>query len=82
MVILPQDSYYRDNKDIPIEERQKINFDHPDSVEFTLLMEHLSMLKSGKSIEMPIYSYLTCLRSKETISIAPAHVVVVRNNFV
>ncbi len=77
VVILPQDSYYRDNKDIPIEERQKINFDHPDSVEFTLLMEHLSMLKSGKSIEMPIYSYLTCLRSKETISIAPAHVVVV-----
>jgi uridine kinase len=77
VVILPQDSYYKDNKDISIEERQKINFDHPDSVEFPLLMEHLSMLREGKSIEMPIYSYLTCLRSKETISIAPADVVVV-----
>lgn len=77
VVILPQDSYYKDNRDISIEERQKINFDHPDSVEFPLLIEHLGMLKSGKSIEMPIYSYLTCLRSKETISVNPAKVVVV-----
>lgn len=77
VVIMPQDSYYKDNRDIPIEERQKINFDHPDSVEFPLLMEHLKMLKEGKSIEMPIYSYLTCLRSKETIPVAPAEVVVV-----
>lgn len=77
VVILPQDSYYKDNKDISIAERQKINFDHPESVEFTLLMEHLTMLKEGKSIEMPIYSYLTCLRSNETIPVNPADVVVV-----
>jgi uridine kinase len=77
VVILPQDSYYKDNQDISLAERQKINFDHPDSVEFTLLIEHLNMLKSGKSIEMPIYSYLTCLRLKETIPVAPADVVVV-----
>jgi uridine kinase len=77
VVILPQDSYYKDNKDISITERQKINFDHPESVEFTLLMEHLAMLKEGKSIEMPIYSYLTCLRSNETIPVNPADVVVV-----
>jgi uridine kinase len=77
VVILPQDSYYKDNKDISMAERQKINFDHPESVEFTLLMEHLTMLKEGKSIEMPIYSYLTCLRSKETIPVNPADVVVV-----
>jgi len=77
VVILPQDSYYKDNRDISIEERQKINFDHPESVEFPLLMEHLDMLKRGKSIDMPIYSYLTCLRSSETIPIAPAEVVVV-----
>jgi len=77
VVVLPQDSYYKDNQGIPLEERQKINFDHPDSVEFTLLIEHLKMLKQGKSIEMPIYSYLTCLRSKETIPVAPADVVVV-----
>jgi uridine kinase len=77
VVILPQDSYYRDNQEIPLAERQKMNFDHPDSIEFSLLIEHLKMLKQGKSIKMPIYSYLTCLRSKETIPIAPADVVVV-----
>jgi uridine kinase len=75
VVVIPQDSYYKDNSDIPLEERQKINFDHPDSVEFTLLIDHLKQLKKGKSIEMPIYSYLTCVRAKETITIKPAKVV-------
>ena len=77
VVILPQDSYYKDNSHISIEERQKINFDHPDSVEWPLLMAHLAELKAGRPIEMPIYSYLTCLRSKETIPVKPADVVVV-----
>lgn len=77
VVVLPQDSYYKDNSDITIEERQKINFDHPDSVEWPLLMAHLDELKAGRPIEMPVYSYLTCLRSKETIPIRPADVVVV-----
>ena len=77
VVVMPQDSYYRDNGHIPLEERQKINFDHPDSVEFGLLIDHLVKLRQGQSIEMPVYSYLTCLRSKETISIKPARVVLV-----
>ena len=77
VVILPQDSYYKDNSHITIEERQKINFDHPDAVEFTLLMSHLAEMRAGRPIEMPVYSYLTCLRSKETIPVQPAEVVVV-----
>ncbi len=77
VVILPQDSYYKDNSQISIEERQRINFDHPDSVEWPLLMAHLGELRAGRPIEMPIYSYLTCLRSKETIPVMPAEVVVV-----
>lgn len=77
VVILPQDSYYKDNSQISIEERQKINFDHPDSVEWSLLMAHLAELRAGRPVEMPIYSYLTCLRSRETIPIRPAKVVVV-----
>lgn len=77
VIVIPQDSYYRDNTGISIEERQKINFDHPDSVEFTLLIDHLTQLKNGKSIKMPLYSYLTCLRSEETITIRPSRVVVV-----
>lgn len=77
VVVIPQDAYYKDNGHIPLEERQKINFDHPDSLEFTLLIDHLEKLREGKTIEMPIYSYLTCLRSKETIPVKPARVVVV-----
>lgn len=77
VIVIPQDSYYRDNSDIPLKERQKINFDHPDSVEFPLLIEHLEKLKKGKSIEMPVYSYLTCVRAKETIPVKPARVVIV-----
>lgn len=77
VVVIPQDSYYRDNKGIPLEERQKMNFDHPDSIEFELLIDHLKRLRKGRSIEMPIYSYLTCLRSAETIPVKPALVVLV-----
>jgi len=77
VVVLPQDAYYRDNGHISLEERQKINFDHPDSVEFPLLIEHLGKLRKGLTIGMPVYSYLTCLRSKETIRIKPSRVVLV-----
>ena len=77
VIVIPQDAYYRDNGHIPLEERQKINFDHPDSLEFDLLIDHLRQLKKGKAIEMPVYSYLTCLRAKETITVRPAKVVIV-----
>ena len=77
VIVIPQDSYYRDNREISLEERQKINFDHPDSVEFSLLIDHLKQLKLGKDVEMPVYSYLTCLRSEETIKIMPSRVVLV-----
>ncbi|MFT3738630.1 MAG: uridine kinase [Breznakibacter sp.] len=77
VAILPQDSYYKDNGGIPLEERQKINFDHPDSIEFDLLVEHLKMLKRNESIRQPIYSYITCTRSKETIEVKPRDVIIV-----
>ncbi len=77
VVILPQDSYYRDSSDKPLEERLEINFDHPDSIEWPLLVKHLKELKEGKSIEQPIYSYLTCTRAEETIPIKPCRVVIV-----
>lgn len=77
VVVLPQDAYYRDTSFLPLEERLEINFDHPDSIEFELLIKHLRDLKEGKSIEMPIYSYLTCSRLNETITIHPCDVVMV-----
>ena len=77
VVILPQDSYYRDSSHLPLEDRLEINFDHPDSIEFELLVKHLKDLKKGKTIDQPIYSYLTCTRSAETISVKPCHVIIV-----
>ncbi len=77
VTVLPQDSYYKDSSHIPLEERQKINFDHPDSLEFELLVEHLTALKSKKPIELPTYSYVTCTRGEETIRVHPTQVVIV-----
>ncbi len=77
VAVLPQDSYYRDNVDLTLEERQEINFDHPRSIEFELLIEHVKNLKKGVSIKQPIYSYITCLRSEETIKVEPKGVIIV-----
>lgn len=75
--VISQDSYYKDNGHKTPEERAKINFDHPSAIEFNLLVKHLDMLREGKSIPMPIYSYLTCARATETIPIEPKEVVIV-----
>ncbi len=77
VVMIPQDAYYKDNSSLPLEERQEINFDHPHSLEFELLVDHLIKLKKGQSVEQPIYSYLTCTRAKETIPVSPCHVIIV-----
>jgi len=75
--IIPQDNYYKDQSLLPIEERQKLNFDHPKAIEFDLLITHLRMLKEGKSIELPHYSHITCTRDHITTTIEPQKVVVV-----
>lgn len=77
VAVIPQDSYYKDSSHIPPEERSKINFDEPASIEWTLLVEHLKMLKEGKAVPMPTYSYLTCTRQEETIRVEPRDVVIV-----
>lgn len=77
VVVIPQDSYYKDSSHIPVEERGKINFDEPASIEWTLLVKHLEELRQGKSIEMPTYSYLTCTRQRETILVKPCDVVII-----
>lgn len=78
VVIIPQDSYYKDSSHLPLQERQKVNFDHPDSIDFRLLNEHLKMLKDGQPIEQPVYSYLTCSRSRtETVTVRPAEVIII-----
>lgn len=74
---ISQDSYYKDSSHIPIEDRQKINFDEPAAFDWNLLLEHLKMLKAGKAIEMPTYSYLTCTRQPETVLMEPHKVVLI-----
>ena len=78
VVVIPQDSYYKDSSHLPIEERQKVNFDHPDSIDFELLNQQVQDLRDGKAIEQPVYSYLTCSRSKtETVTVKPAEVIII-----
>jgi len=77
VAVLSQDSYYKDNSHLPLEKRQEINFDHPDALEFDLLIEHIKELKKGNSIEEPIYSYLTCTRAKETLRVYPKDVLII-----
>jgi uridine kinase len=75
--VLAQDSYYRDFITNSEEERRQINFDHPDAIEFSLLIQHLQMLLHKKSVQSPTYSYITCRRQKKTKEIYPAKVIVV-----
>jgi len=77
VVVMPQDSYYKDSSHIPPEERSKINFDEPNAIEWSLLVEHLKQLRQGEVIQMPTYSYLTCTRQAETVEVSPADVVIV-----
>ena len=78
VVVIPQDSYYKDSSHLPMEERQKVNFEHPDSIDFDLLIKHLKELKKGHSVEQPVYSYITCSRSStETVTVHPAEVIIV-----
>lgn len=77
VAVMPQDSYYKDSSHVPPELRQKINFDEPAAIEWTLLVEHLKELKAGNAIEMPTYSYLTCTRQPETVKVTPTDVVIV-----
>ena len=75
--VIPLDSYYNDTTGLTDEERHSINFDHPRSIEWPLLVQHINDLKAGRSVEMPTYSYVTCRRGKETIPVSPAKVLIV-----
>jgi uridine kinase len=77
VAILPQDAYYKDNSQLDLAARQEINFDHPDSLEFSLLTDHLIRLRAGETIQRPVYTYITCTRSEETVPIEPRRVVLI-----
>ncbi|NFL67247.1 uridine kinase [Clostridium botulinum] len=77
VVILSHDYYYRSNDNISLEERKKLNYDHPNSFETDLLIEHLKMLKNGETINHPVYSFVEHTRTTETVMIKPARVIIV-----
>ncbi len=77
VVVIPQDSYYKDSSDVPEDLRQNINFDHPDAFDWPLLRQQLSDLKAGKAIEQPTYSYITSTRQEETIHVEPKEVIII-----
>lgn len=77
VAVIPQDSYYNDNTHLTMEERRKINYDHPDAFDWDLLCRHISDLKSGKAIEQPTYDYITSNRQVETVHVEPCKVIII-----
>ena len=75
--IISQDSYYKDTSHLSYNDRVKINFDHPKSIDFELLTTHLSKIKSNESIHQPIYSFVTHNRTEDTILTHPRKIVII-----
>ena len=75
--VISQDSYYQDTSHLSFEERCEINFDHPKSIDFELLVDDLKNLKKGKIIEQPVYSFVTHNRTQDTIKTHPKKVIIV-----
>lgn len=76
-VYLQQDSYYRNLEDMPLDQRQRVNFDHPDAFDSARMLRHLEALRAGNSIDRPIYDFVTHSRKKETIRVDPLPVIIV-----
>lgn len=76
-IILSHDFYYKDNRDIPFEERIKMNYDHPNAFDTERMVEDLKKLKANQAIDRPEYSFITYTRLNETVYIEPAPVIIV-----
>ena len=77
IAFLPHDAYYRDQDDLPYEERIKVNYDHPDSLETELLIKHIQDLEAGKPIELPVYDFTIHSRKHETVKVEPRSIIMV-----
>jgi len=77
VAFLDMDAYYRNFAHLPVEERRKVNWDHPDAFDWDLLVQQLEELRSGRSVEKPVYDFVTHTRSGRTVSIPPADVIVI-----
>ena len=77
IAFLPHDAYYRDQDHLPYEERLKVNYDHPDSLETELLVRHIQELKAGRAIDLPVYDFNIYSRKHETRRIEPRSIILV-----
>lgn len=77
VALIHHDAYYRHRIDLTFEERTRVNYDHPDSLETELLVEHLEALRSGLAVQQPVYDFAQHLRSDDVVRIEPARVVIV-----
>lgn len=77
IAFLPHDAYYTDLSHLPFEERLKVNFDHPDSLETDLMIEHIQQLKAWNPIHLPVYDFTTHSRTDKTILVEPQRVILV-----
>lgn len=77
VALIPQDSYYIETTGMPMEERRKINYDHPSAFDWDLLVRQVRELKAGQAIEQPTYSYLECNRLQPTVHVEPRKVVLI-----
>ena len=75
--VISQDSYYKATDNLSLEERAKINFDHPRAIDFDLIVQHLKKLKSNETIAQPVYSFVTHNRTKDTVTTYPRKVIIV-----
>ena len=77
VTVLSHDNYYRPYDELTIEERSKLNYDHPDAFDTDMMIGHLKELKAGHSIECPVYDYATYSRTNETVTVEPRKVILV-----
>ena len=77
VAVIPQDSYYNDQSNLPLEVRKQTNFDHPNAFDWPLFSHQIEELKAGRAIEQPTYSYITCTRLSETVHVEPKDVIIV-----
>jgi uridine kinase len=77
VAFIDQDSYYRDLSDISLDERREINFDHPDAFDLELLVAHLGELKAGRSIDKPVYDFVTSTRQPRTVRVDPGDMILI-----
>lgn len=75
--LVNQDSYYKDNTGLPMDERKRLNYDHPDLIDLPMLTEHVRELIAGRAVDKPVYSFVEHTRTRETVRVTPKPIIIV-----